>query len=178
MTQRPPFLLLLRSLFWNLAKYLHEHSDEGAHNQVGRVVLVVRDSGEGGAEGHGEEGQLQEGHHEGLPRDGVESGLEFLSKLQMRYPVFLVADCKVPPCLKVEHRERHCLEGEGGVAGHEAHPRVLDLARHRRLVPELRVARTLVICRVPKFTILPTSHASSWHQPTRNQGRTFAMQIK
>ena len=54
------------------------------------------------------------------------------------------------------------------MAGHEAHPRVLDLARHRRLVPELRVARTLVTCRVPKFTILPTSHASSWQQPTRN----------
>ena len=79
MTPRPPFLLFLcsLSLFWNLTKYLHEHSDEGAHNQVGRVVLVVRDPGEGGAEGHGEEGQLQEGHHEGPPRDGVESGLEF-----------------------------------------------------------------------------------------------------
>ena len=86
----------------------------------------------------------------------------------MSLPVFSVADSKVHPCLKVEHGKSHCLEGEGGVAGHEAHPRVLDLARHRRLVPELRVARTLVICRVPEFTILPTSHASSWQQPTRN----------
>lgn len=78
------------------------------------------------------------------------------------------AASSVHPCLKVEHGKSHSLEGEGGVAGHEAHPRVLDLARHRRLIPELRVARTLVICRVPKFTILPISHASSWQQPTRN----------
>ena len=88
--------------------------------------------------------------------------------MQMRHPVFSVADCKVPPCLKVEHRERHCLESKGCVAGHEAHPRVLDLARHRRLVPELRVARTLVICRVPKFTILPIYYVSSWQQRTRD----------
>ena len=74
------FVLFICPHFWNLAKYLHEHSDEGAHDQVGRVVLVVRDPGEGGAEGHGEEGQLQEGHHEGLPRDGVDPGLEFCHK--------------------------------------------------------------------------------------------------
>ena len=88
-TPSAPFLPFLGALFWSLTKYLHKHSDEGAHNEVGRVVLVVRDPGEGGAEGHGEEGQLQEGHQEALPRDGVDPRLEFDQKccescLQMR----------------------------------------------------------------------------------------------